>query len=66
MSELKPCPICGKMPKIHYYPVNVGWAECKLIFRKPHLTTDAIFENPSQLTEAIIEEWNREVEKCSN
>ena len=66
MAELKPCPFCGKKPKIHYYPVNIGWAVCNPVFRKPHLETGAIFESPSKLKEAIIEEWNKEVEECLN
>ena len=66
MTELKPCPFCGKKPKIHYYPVNMGWAGCKSIFGKHHLQTKVIFDMPSQLEASIIEAWNKEVTKCTN
>lgn len=59
MAELKPCPVCGRKPKIHYYTVNLGWAECKPIFRKPHLMSVVAWAPPSRLEEAIIEAWNR-------
>lgn len=59
--ELVPCPICGRKPRIHYYPINTGWAECKPVFRKPHLTAVVAFASPSKLTETIIVEWNKAV-----
>ena len=61
MDELKPCPVCDKKPKLHYYSVNVGWAVCKPFLRKPHLETDAIYALPSELKGAIVAEWNRRV-----
>lgn len=64
MLELKPCPICGKMPKIRYIPVNSGFAKCKPIFGKTHLLAVVAYAAPSQLKEAIVEEWNNEVDKC--
>ena len=64
MAELKPCPVCGKKPKIHYYPVNTGWAVCKPLFRKPHLKAVVAYAPPSQLNDAIVSAWNRMVDEC--
>lgn len=61
MPELKPCPVCGKKPKLHYYSLNLGWAVCKPFLQKPHLETGAIYTWPSELKRTIIAEWNRMV-----
>ena len=66
MAELKPCPFCGRNPKIHYWPVNTGWAKCKPFLGKTHLIAVVAYAPPSQLKEAIISAWNREVDKCLN
>lgn len=66
MIELKPCPICGRKPKIHYWPVNTGWAKCKPLFGKTHLIATVFYASPSELEDAIILEWNKEVDKCAN
>ena len=66
MIELKPCPICGRKPKIHYWPVNTGWAKCKPSLGKTHLIATVFYVNPSKLEEAIILEWNKEVDRCAN
>lgn len=66
MEGLKPCPICGKKPKIYYWPVNSGWAKCKPFFGKTHLIATVAYATPSQLNEAIVSVWNKEVDRCSN
>ena len=70
MNELKPCPICGKMPKIKRDASSEAhgfgaWCtiQCKPLFRKPHLV---IVEGKASWERALtfgIEHWNEEVEK---
>lgn len=62
-TELKPCPKCGKKPKIRYYPPNAATAECKQLLRKPHLSAYVNYAPPSQLQTAIVDAWNRMVAK---
>jgi hypothetical protein len=58
--ELKPCPVCGKQPKIKYYGVNYATAECKPLFRrKEHFGVFTGYTQPSKLTETVIELWNK-------
>lgn len=66
MCKLKNCPVCGKQPKIRYIPVNSAIAKCKPFFGKAHLLAVVAYEVPSKLKEAIVNEWNNEVEKCLN
>lgn len=63
--ELKPCPICGKQPKIIYETSGFGaWCiiQCKPFLCKPHLKHE---EGKSIWNRALvhaIEGWNRRVD----
>ena len=60
--ELKPCPVCGKQPKIKYYGLNYAEAQCKPLFGKAHLTVYTGYYMPTKLVKAVFEEWNEEVD----
>jgi len=64
MAKLKPCPFCGKMPKIRYFPPNAGLVMCKPIFKKAHLIAEVGFAPASELTETVVEVWNKAVDRC--
>ena len=57
----KPCPVCGKRPKVKYYGVNSGRAYCKPIFGRTHKEVVVNCEQPSKLKWAIAMKWNAEV-----
>lgn len=66
MTELKPCPVCGRIPKIRTYGVNNAWVECKPWYRrKAHKATNVLYAQPSKLFEKAIAEWNALVD-CAN
>lgn len=66
MTELKPCPVCGRTPKIRTYNVNIAWVECKPWYRrKAHKSTDVLYSQPSKLFEEAVAEWNALVD-CTN
>lgn len=49
------CPICGRAPKYEWdYPVSK--AQCKPLFRKPHLTVYSDEDG-----DELIERWNNAV-----
>ena len=67
--KLKPCPVCGKKPKIkrdYSYEANGygAWCtiQCKPFMRKPHLKVE---EGKARWDRALkygIERWNRSVD----
>ena len=66
--ELKPCPICGKRPKVKrdyaYEGSGFGaWCtiQCKSFFRKPHLKVEAGKAQWERALICAVEEWNRRV-----
>lgn len=70
MTKLEPCPVCGRIPKIRTYDVNIAWVECKPWYRrKAHKATDVLCAlpstQPSELFEEVIAEWNALVD-CAN
>lgn len=66
MKTPERCPVCGRIPKVRTYDVCVAWVECKPWWRrKAHFETEAIYEAPSKLIDAAIDEWNRKV-NCAN
>ena len=60
--DFKPCPVCGKKPKVNYYGVNSGWAYCKPMFGRTHKKVVVNYEQPSKLKWAIAMKWNAEIE----
>lgn len=65
-NDLKPCPICGRKPKLRTYGVNIAWYECKPWYRlKPHKSSDAIYAKPYEVKEEAAKEWNEMVD-CAN
>ena len=64
--ELKPCPICGKHPKIirdyGYESSFLGaWCiiQCKPFLRKPHLKVEEGKAKWERALKYAIEAWNR-------
>lgn len=69
MNELKPCPKCGKMPKIKrdygYESQGYGaWCTivCKPFFGKPHLKVEEGKASWERALKYAIEAWNRRAE----
>ena len=62
-NDLKPCPVCGRNPKIRTYGVNNAWVECKPWYRrKAHKSSKVIYAQPSELIEKAVKEWNTMVD----
>lgn len=59
--ELRPCPVCGKKPKIKYYGINSGWVYCKLLFGRKHKEVVVNYAQPSKIKLALVLKWNAEV-----
>ena len=64
--ELKPCPICGKRPKIKrdYGSEGSGFGawctiQCKPLLRMPHLKVEEGKAQWERALKCAIEEWNR-------
>ena len=64
--KLKPCPICGKLPKIirdyNYEHSGFGaWCtiQCKPFLRKPHLKIEEGKASWDRALKYGIEQWNR-------
>lgn len=65
-NGLKPCPVCGRTPKIRTYGVNNAWVECKPWHRrKEHKSSNVVYAQPSELIEKAVKEWNATVD-CAN
>ena len=67
--ELKPCPFCGRYPKIKrdygYEESGFGaWCTilCKPFLRKPHLKVEVGKSTYKRALEYAIDEWNRRAE----
>lgn len=68
MTELKPCPVCGKMPKIirdYTYEMNGfgAWCiiRCKPLF-KTHMKVEVGKASWNRALSYALEEWNRRCE----
>ena len=69
MSELKPCPVCGKIPKIirdyGYESSGFGaWCiiQCKPFMRRHHMKVEEGKASWERALKYAIEAWNRRVE----
>ena len=67
-NELKPCPVCGKFPKIKrdycYEEMSYGarcTIQCKPFLRKPHLKVEEGKASWDRALKCGIEHWNRRV-----
>lgn len=67
--KLKPCPVCGKQPRINRdygYEVNGygAWCtiQCKSFMRKPHLKVEEGKATWDRAVKYGIERWNRSVD----
>ena len=62
---IKPCPVCGKMPKIRYWDHWAAEAKCKPFLRKAHalviVGVDATLPSRDTRTEDVIMAWNAKV-----
>ena len=58
-TELKPCPKCGRKPKIKVFGVNYARVECKPLLRKVHLSIFTVYHQPSKLIVVAIKDWNK-------
>lgn len=66
MDELKPCPFCGKKPKVKrdigYEICGFGaWCtiQCKPFLRKPHIKVEEGKASWDRALNYAIEAWNR-------
>lgn len=62
MTELKPCPFCGRNPKVklRYYPTGAECIiECRRILCKPHLRVIRVCALEKRAEMEAIEAWNR-------
>lgn len=71
MMYIRPCPICGKMPKIkrdyNYEDSFFGaWCtiQCKPFLRRAHVKVEHGNANWDIALERAIDDWNRMVERC--
>jgi hypothetical protein len=63
-NELKPCPVCGRKPKVKYCIIPTGVfckVMCKPLFRKEHLSVKygQAGEICDRAEKQAFEEWNR-------
>lgn len=61
--KLKPCPVCGRMPKVRYSALGISGVcvevRCKPLFRREHL---AVWHGAATMERAFdmaAEAWNR-------
>lgn len=58
-NDLKPCPVCGRKPKLRTYGVNIAWYECRPWYRlKEHYSGPVVYAQPSKLIEKAAKAWN--------
>lgn len=58
---LKPCPVCGKKPKLYadfnFYG-NFGMVRCKPLFGKTHFSAYVGKASPDFVIREVVKEWN--------
>lgn len=61
--KLKPCPVCGRMPKVRYRAFGVcgAWVEvrCKPLFRREHLAVRHGAATMELAVNMAAEDWNQ-------
>lgn len=64
--KLKPCPVCGRMPKVRYRAFGCcgTWVEvqCKPLFRREHLAVQHGAAAMERAVDMAAEDWNRRVD----
>lgn len=64
---VKPCPVCGKMPKFRYWDFWAAEAKCKPFLRKTHahvmVSADTTRTGRDTRVEDVIMAWNAKVDK---
>lgn len=64
--KLKPCPICGRMPKVRYRAFGCSGfcveLRCKPLFRREHLAVQHGAATMERAFDMAVEAWNRRAE----
>lgn len=62
-TKLKPCPVCGRMPKVRRGAIGRcgAWVEvrCKPLFRREHLAVRHGAAIMERAVDMAAEDWNR-------
>lgn len=69
MAEVKPCPICDKIPKTRCKDIGPGYIVtimCKPLFEKPHLYVTAYDTYCHNAMNEAMKNWNKKVEETFN
>ena len=65
--ELKPCPVCGRMPKVRYRAFGccgvLAEVRCKPLFRWEHLSAWHGAATMERAFEMAAKDWNRRAER---
>ena len=63
MNDLKPCPVCGRMPKVRYSAFGCSGVcvevRCKPLFRREHLSVRHGAATMGRAFGMAAEDWNR-------
>ena len=66
MNDLKPCPVCGRMPKVRYRAFGCSGVfvevRCKPLFRREHLAVQHGAATMERAFDMVAEAWNRRAE----
>ena len=63
MNKLKPCPVCGRKPKVGYSIFPTGYCctiRCKPLFGRIHLMVERYTASEERSYLYAVEDWNRE------
>lgn len=63
MNDLKPCPVCGRMPKVRYRAFGccgvLAEVRCKPLFRREHIVAWHGAATMELAFEMAVDDWNR-------
>lgn len=66
MNDLKPCPVCGRMPKVRYRAFGCSGVcvevQCKPLFRRKHLSAWHGAATMGRAFDMAADDWNRRAE----